>query len=74
MADLIFFGNLLSPKERFVSLAMISANSSGHALTTDVGTKLTGEDLAGIEVSNFRTASIVTSVKEDSRWPTWGRS
>ena len=68
----IFFGKHPSPKERFASVAMISANSSGHALITDVGTKSTGEDLKGIEVSNFQTSSIVTSVKEDSHWQNGG--
>lgn len=71
MADLNFFGKLHSLKERFETSVIISGNSQGQALTTDMWTKSTGEDFAGIVASSLQTSSVINFMKVKSHWPTW---
>ena len=53
-------GKRPSVKERFARLDIISDNTLGQALITDVGTKSAGDDLADIEVINLNTSAGVT--------------
>jgi len=68
-AVLKFAGNVAFSNERLASLAITCANVYLQAFNNEVGTKSSGDDLAGIDAINLATSSSVTPGNADRRGP-----
>ena len=65
-AVLNFAGKVACSKDRLASLVITCVNVYLQALSSEVGTKSSGDDLGGINPINLATSSSVTEGNADS--------
>ena len=68
-ADLNMTGKMPSEKKRLANLAIISENTDGQSLSSDVGMKSTDDDFDGMDVINLRTSSTETLATDSNDSP-----
>ena len=68
-ADLNMVGKMPSEKERLASLAIISENTDGQSVSSEVGMKSTDDDFEGMDVINLRTSSTETLATDSNGSP-----